>query len=267
MSSWNPQSLPSALLHLDEIREQTKHKKLAVFLDYDGTLTPIVNRPEDALLSDEMRSILQHLASLCLVAVISGRDRADVEKLVGLDELIYAGSHGFDIAGPGGMQMQYEGGKDCLPDLDEAETELRPQIEPIPGAQVERKRFAIAVHYRNVADEHAVYRIKQLVDDISRQHAGLKSSGGKKVLELRPDIDWDKGRAVLWLLQKLGVDQPGVLPLYIGDDITDEDAFRALVDQGIGILVGEHGEPTYAKFRLADVDEMKKFLHQLTKIL
>jgi trehalose 6-phosphate phosphatase len=266
MSGSDPQSLPSALLHLDKIEEQTEHKKLAVFLDYDGTLTPIVKRPEEALLAEDMRAALQRLASICLLAVISGRDRADVEQLVGLDELIYAGSHGFDIAGPGAMELQYEGGKERMPELDKAEAQLRAQIEPIPGAQVERKRYAIAVHYRNVAGEE-VDHIKRLVADISRQHAGLKTSGGKMIVELRPDIDWDKGKAVWWLLHKLNADRPKVLPLYIGDDITDEDAFRALIDQGIGILVGEHGEPTFAKFRLADVEEVRQFLHQLTGIL
>jgi trehalose-phosphatase len=80
-------------------------------------------------------------------------------------------------------------------------------------------------------------------------------------------MDWDKGRAVLWLLNKLGADQPDVVPFYIGDDVTDEDAFRILTHRGLGILVGEHGEPTYAKFKLTDVDEMKRFLQQLTAIL
>jgi trehalose-phosphatase len=266
MDRMEPQNLPSALNHFHEIGNKVKNKRPAVFLDYDGTLTPIVSRPEDAVLSVEMRSLLRHLSSLCLVAVISGRDRADVEKLVGLDELIYAGSHGFDISGPD-MNVNFEPAEGFLPVLDQAERELRPLIDSVPGASLERKRYAIAVHYRNVPGEEEVSRIKKTVEDLSRRLEGLKSTGGKKIIELRPDMDWDKGRAVLWLLEKLGADQPDAVPFYIGDDITDEDAFRILTHRGIGILVGEHGEPTYAKFKLTDVDEMKRFLHQLAAIL
>jgi len=266
MNPTNGQDLPSALKYLEQIKGELRTREPAVFLDYDGTLTPIVNRPEDARLSDVMRKALERLASLCTVAIISGRDRSDVARLVGLGELIYAGSHGFDITGPDGLRMEYEGGRECLPDLDDAERELRARIEKLPGAQVERKRFAVAVHYRNVAGKD-VSRVVEEVDEVSPKFAKLKKGSGKKVIELKPDIDWDKGRAVLWLLERLGLDHPDILPFYVGDDLTDEDAFRALADRGIGILVGEHGEKTCARFRLNDVSAMRRFLEQLVDLL
>ncbi|NIR46769.1 MAG: trehalose-phosphatase [Gemmatimonadetes bacterium] len=252
--------LPGALESTDEIAEILDDRRPAVFLDYDGTLTPIVSQPEDAILSDDMRDVLRDLADVCTVAVVSGRDRLDVEPLVGLDQLVYAGSHGFDIKGPDGLRMEYEGGVEHLPSLEAAERELHERLANVPGARVERKRFAIANHYRNVAAEDQD-RVQEAVHDVARRHEGLRVSGGKKVLELRPDIDWDKGRAVFWLLDALDLDDDDeVVPFYVGDDVTDEDAFRALSGRGVSIVVGKPEYPTHASYGVEDVAEVKKFL-------
>ncbi len=258
--------LPSALEQQKAIFKELANKKPAIFLDYDGTLSPIVKRPEDAILSDEMKQVLQKLATLCTLAIVSGRDRADVENLVGLKELIYAGSHGFDITGPNNMHLQYEGGKDCLPDLDAAEQELNIRLDNVPGAQVERKKFSVAVHYRNVPEEHVAF-VKKTTTDVLNMHSKLREGLGKKIIELKPDIEWDKGKAVFWLLEKLNLNKPEVVPIYIGDDLTDEDAFRALVNRGLGILVGDHGEPTFADYKLIDVEEVRKLLSEMIKHL
>ena len=258
-----PGELPSALSSGDAIAERLEDRSLALFLDYDGTLTPIVSQPEDALLAEEMRDVLRRLAELCTVAVVSGRDRGDVEPLVALDDLVFAGSHGFDIKGPN-LRMEHEGGRSCLPDLEAAEGELRARIEAVPGARVERKRFAIANHYRNVA-ENDVPQVEEAVRDVLGRHPRLRLSSGKKVFELRPDIDWDKGRAVLWLLEALKLDDSRVLPVYIGDDVTDEDAFAALQDSGIGIAVGPNERETRASYSLADPAEVERFLALLAE--
>lgn len=258
--------LRSALQSCEEIALRLERKRPAMFLDYDGTLTPIVSQPEYAMLPNSVRDVLRELAELCVVAIVSGRDRTDVEPLVDLDGLVYAGSHGFDIKGPDGLQMQHPGGQECLPDLDSAERELRSRIEPIPGARVERKRFAIANHYRNVADAD-VPRVEAAVRDVLGRHRRLQMSGGKKVYELRPDIDWDKGRAVLWLLEALGCDGGDVLPFYLGDDVTDEDAFRVLAVLGIGVLVGTPSYLTHASYGLRDTSEVEQFLARLVNLL
>ncbi len=257
--------LPSGLESVDEIAARLEGKRPVMFLDYDGTLTPIVSQPEDAILSDEMRDVLRELAALCTVAVVSGRDRADVQPLVALEDLIYAGSHGFDIAGPD-LRMEYEGGKERLPDLHSAEQELHRLIDPIPGARVERKRFAIANHYRNVADKD-VPRVESAVREVLGRHQRLRLSHGKKVIELRPDIDWDKGRAVFWLLAALGLDDEDVLPFYLGDDVTDEDAFAALQGRGVGVIVGVPSYRTNADYRLQDTSEVQRFLSQLVSLM
>lgn len=258
--------LPSALESREEIAARLAAKRPGVFLDYDGTLTPIVSQPEYAILADSMRDVLRKLADLCIVAIVSGRDRADVEPLVGLDGLVYAGSHGFDIKGPDGLRMEHAGGRECLSDLDSAERELRPRIEPIAGARVERKRFAIANHYRNVADAD-VPKVEAAVREVVGMHGRLRMSGGKKVFELRPDIEWDKGRAVLWLLEALGLDGGDVVPFYLGDDVTDEDAFRVLAERGVGVLVGTPSYPTHASYGLRDTGEVEKFLTRLVNLL
>ncbi len=102
--------LPDALEHRDEIARRLAGKRLAVFLDYDGTLTPIVARPDLAVLSEAMRQVVRDLAGRCTVAIVSGRDREDVQKLVALDQLIYAGDHGFDISGPAGLSIRKDAG-------------------------------------------------------------------------------------------------------------------------------------------------------------
>lgn len=258
--------LPSALEAWKEIAGRLEGARPAVFLDYDGTLTPIVSQPEDAVLSDEMRAVLRDLAELCMVAIVSGRDRKDVQPMVGLDGLVYAGSHGFDIDGPDELRLEYEGGRAALPDLAKAESELKLRLDRVPGARVERKRFAIANHYRNVADED-VPRVERAVREVAELHERLRVSGGKKVLELRPDIAWDKGRAVLWLLEALQLHGDAVLPFYVGDDVTDEDAFRVLADRGVGVLVGSPAYKTDATYRLGDTSEVREFLQALILVL
>jgi trehalose 6-phosphate phosphatase len=241
-------------------------KRPVVFLDYDGTLTPIVERPEDAKLSDQTRQTLKKLARHCTVAVISGRDLPDVQKLVDLKEIYYAGSHGFDIAGPEGKRLVHQSGEEFLPVLDKAEKELRSRIEDkIPGSQVERKKFSIAVHYRRVA-EGKVDEVEKVVDRVLKEQAGLRKATGKKIFELQPDIDWNKGKALLWLLEKLELDHSNVLPLYVGDDVTDEDAFEVLVDRGLGLVVQKGEAPTAARYHLRDTAEVEQFLQDLIPV-
>jgi trehalose 6-phosphate phosphatase len=257
--------IPSALDRLDEILAPARGTRVAVFLDYDGTLTPIVSHPEEAVLSDSMRQALQDLAARVPVAILSGRDLDDVRERVSIENIVYAGSHGFDIAGPHGLRRQMA--SEFLPKLDAAEKNLQEALDGISGARVERKRFSIATHYRNVK-EHYVPRVKQVVGEVAWRHRELRKMTGKKVHELQPDIDWDKGRALMWLLDTLGLEGRNVLPIYIGDDRTDEDAFRALEQRGVGILVSE--EPrgaTAASYSLRDPSEVERFLSELIATL
>jgi trehalose 6-phosphate phosphatase len=235
-----------------------------VFLDYDGTLTPIVPDPDAALLSEGTRRAIRRLAADCTVGVISGRDLDDVRAKVGLDELAYAGSHGFDLVGPGGLRAQK--GTEHLPSLDAAEVELRDRLGG-PGVAVERKRFAIAVHFRGAPEREE--EVRGAVESIAPGYPDLRVTGGKMIFELRPAIEWDKGRALLWLLEVLGADGKDVLPMYLGDDVTDEDAFEALEGRGVGLVVrGEDdARPTGAALAFADPDEVRAFLEALAEAI
>lgn len=259
-----PRHLPSALDNFAEITHQVQAKTVVLFLDFDGTLTPIVERPEQAHLPPELRPVLASLSEHATVAVVSGRDRRDVAARVGLDSLFYAGSHGFDISGPEGWHLKHQRGAEFLPALDRAEQQLRERLGDLPGVGVERKQFGIAAHYRNV-NEGDVNTVRQAVESVYGAHSGeLRIRTGKKVLELQPCIDWNKGKAVTWLLGALQLDRQQTAPVYIGDDATDEDAFWALRHHGIGILVGaRRTRDTFARYRLESPSQVRAFLENL----
>jgi trehalose 6-phosphate phosphatase len=264
-------AIPHALRDQDQLIQQFAGRKPAVFLDYDGTLTPIVDRPEDALISESMRNAVSGLSTRCPVCVVSGRDRPVVQQLMGLNTLIVAGSHGFDIWSPDGGAIQREEGGDFHELLGQVTARLEGELGGIAGALIETKKASVAAHYRLVADAERG-RVKDVVEAILAEHPNdLKVTPGKMVFEIQPKIDWDKGKAVLYLLQALKLDRPDIVPLYLGDDVTDEHAFAALEGKGIGIFVGRADDPevagrtTYAGFILHSVAEVEQFLDGLAR--
>lgn len=254
--------LPSALDRLDEIIARAGGRELALFLDYDGTLTPIVSKPEQAILSKCMRKAVKQLSEETTVGVISGRALADVRKHVDLPGLAYAGDHGFSMLAPDGRPMDYEPAREFLPDVRGAADELDKLLEGIPGAQVERKAFSLAVHFRNVADED-MDRLRKAVEEVEGRYPKLRFSGGKKIYDIKPRMDWDKGRALHHILDSLDLGDGKALPVYIGDDTTDEDAFRAIKGRGVPILVAENPDGTEADYLLLDPAEVEHFLGRL----
>jgi trehalose-phosphatase len=222
----------------------------ALFLDYDGTLSGIVADPARATIDDGARDLLRQLALRVPLAIVSGRGLGDVRNMVGVDGLTYAGSHGFEIDRPGGRHFEHQEAVAVLSDLDAAETELEAGVAALPGVTVERKRFAIAVHTRRVDDVAVKQMAKELAAQVASRFAALTQSEGKEVHELRPNVARDKGAALAYLLELM----PGSpTPLYIGDDLTDEDGFlRARILGGIGIRVGEvgSGADTWADYIL-----------------
>jgi alpha,alpha-trehalase len=215
-----------------------------------------------AVLSEDMRNMMRAVAEKFFVAVISGRDLADVRKLVGIPTLCYAGSHGFDISGPEGKRLEYQIGKDFIPQLEKAKQKIKSLIETTSGAHIESKKFSFAVHFREVSPEEEP-EVEKAVDKIMAEFPDLRKSSGKKVFEIQPDLDWDKGKALLWLLESFHLNTPDVLPVYIGDDVTDEDAFHVLKDKGLGIVVGENDRISSARYRLNNPEEVRRFLQEI----
>ena len=258
------QDLPAAFGHFDEI-VRLMQQKTVLCLDYDGTLSPIVPNPKDAVLGDAMRQQLEAVAQLIPVAIVSGRGLPFIREQVALDEVYYAGSHGFEIVGPDGFQHELPEAQDALSLLDQTEQQLQQQLSAVAGAEVERKKYGIAVHYRRVAEaEHAT--VKQAVKRLDQQESALKLGKGKMVLELRPNIDWHKGKAIHFIADHITASGGAPYIVYIGDDITDEDAFQS-IKHGAGILVGSHAEDSAADYRLKDVEAVQRFLQQLTEKL
>lgn len=233
----------------------------AVFFDFDGTLSDIVDDPGAARPVAGAVDALAALAARCPVAVLSGRDLADVRARVGVAGIWYAGSHGFELIGPDGGHHQNDTAADAVPVLAGAAAALREQLGSIPGIMVEHKRFAVAVHYRN-ADRDRVGETMAAVRDAGRR-CGLRVTTGREVIELRPEIDWDKGRTLRWMLDRMGP----VTPLFLGDDITDEDAFDAVADlAGAGIIVRHNDDgdrATAARFALDSPARVAEFTARL----
>ncbi|NNH68811.1 trehalose-phosphatase [Nocardia uniformis] len=257
--------IPDALDSWSHIGDLLDTEKTAILLDFDGTLADIVPNPADARLVEGAAEALTDLATRCQVAMVSGRDLEELREHVDLPGLWYAGSHGFELLAPDGTRHVHDAVPGAERALAESADELRGQLSGITGVMVEHKRFAVAVHYRNVAAAH-VGTVITAVNDMARQR-GLRATGGRKVVELRPDVDWDKGTALRWILDHLTVP---ALPIYIGDDFTDEDAFDAVESDGLAIVV-RHAETgdrrTAARFALADPHHVRDFLDRLAALL
>lgn len=240
-----------------------------MFFDFDGTLSDIVNDPDAARPVAGATEALQKLAARCPVAVLSGRDLADVTKRVGVSGIWYAGSHGFELTAPDGTHHQNEAAAAAIPLLEQAADQLRDQLRSIPGVVVEHKRFGVAVHYRN-AERDRVGEVAAGVRAAGRRD-GLRVTTGREVIELRPDMDWDKGKTLRWVLDRLPeASSASLTPVYLGDDITDEDAFDAIRHDGVPILVRHNDDgdrATAALFALDTPARVSEFTDRLARQL
>ena len=257
-ASGSGERLPSALLS-SELWQAFSSNELFVFLDFDGTLAPIVERPEWAAISEETRSVLRRLVSLVPTSVISGRDGADVERLVAIPDVICVGGHGWDP--PLSCMDRFAGMPTTREeDVSDVAQKLRGRLADVRGVEVEQKRHSVVVHVRR-ADAEGEKAAEDAVAAAVGGDSRFRVSVGKRILEVLPATGWNKGSAVLALL---GASRR--LPLYLGDDRTDEDAFRAIRSRGVGILVAEQERETAASYRLRDPGEVRCFLDRLVRV-
>ncbi|XP_066351032.1 probable trehalose-phosphate phosphatase 6 isoform X1 [Miscanthus floridulus] len=268
---------PSALGMFDQVVAASKGKQIVVFLDYDGTLSPIVDDPDAAYMSDTMRRAVRSVAKHFPTAIVSGRCRDKVFEFVKLAELYYAGSHGMDIKGPAkgsrhtkaakAKGVLFQPASQFLPMIEQVHDSLVEKTKCIPGAKVENNKFCVSVHFRCV-DEKSWSTLADMVKSVLKDYPKLKLTQGRMVFEVRPTIKWDKGKALEFLLESLGfADCTDVLPVYIGDDRTDEDAFKVLRKrgQGVGILVSKQPKDTSASYSLQEPAEVMEFLLRLVE--
>ena len=243
-----------------------------LLFDYDGTLTPIVNRPEEAILSPGVRDLLRALGEKSKISagIISGRSLEEVKGMVDIDGIYYAGNHGLEIEGPGlkYASREAEAARTMIEDLA---GRLAVALENISGILVEDKGLSLSVHYRLVeaGQEKVVAEIFHGVTESPLAEGKIRITTGKKVFEVRPPIDWNKGKAVEKIATKVkaALNLQKALIVYLGDDNTDEDAFRVLhPPEGRGIFVGGENKSSAAGYYLDSPAEVAEFLSRMLDI-
>jgi trehalose 6-phosphate phosphatase len=234
-------------------------------LDFDGTLAPIVPRPEGAGLLPAARTALTLLRARndTHIALVSGRALGDLRQRVDLDNVYYAGNHGLEIDGPSVHRIHAEAGAadDQLAQFARA---LEHELSGIDGVIVEDKGLTLSVHFRMVNEESTSDRVRTAVHACARAYTGVRLTDGKKVVEIRPDVDWHKGRAFRFLRDSIEARFGRGPAIFIGDDRTDEDAFRELGEMDCSIVVGDPPQhESIAHACLRSPDEVAAFLHLL----
>ncbi len=251
-----------------ELKEQLAGKFIFLFLDYDGTLSPIVDSPDQAVLSLKARELLKNLRDCprCKIAIISGRKLEDIRSSVGIEGIIYAGNHGLEIEGPK-IRFRSLVPSGYLKLLQRIKAELERGISPFAGAFIEDKGLILSLHYRQV-DKKDIQGLKLIFDKTVSVYFAkdrIRVKAGKMVFEIQPPVAWNKGKAALWLLARQSFalkGKPNIIPLYIGDDVTDEDAFKAFENRGITVRIGET-EDSRAKYYLKSTDEVFTLLKDI----
>ena len=252
-----------------KVEKALRGKFIYLFLDYDGTLSPIARTPGKAIMPKKTKDVLRRLSKMpnCKIAIVSGRSVHDVQRRIGLKNIVYVGNHGFEVKGPK-IKFKSPGLLRHRRILSKIKDKMSIDFAPIRGVLIEDKGFSLSVHYR-LADKKDISFIKEACYSTALPYEikhDVKVGVGKMVLEVTPDMAWNKGKVVLWLLgrQEFAMRRKKIkmVPIYIGDDITDEDAFAALKNIGITILAGRPGK-SKAVFYLKDTNGVLKFLKSL----
>jgi len=251
----------------NEVEPRIRQARLLfLLLDYDGTLTPIVARPEQAACPPGVKALLEKLRDFprALVAIISGRALEDLKEKVGVSGITYVGNHGLEMENPAGVHR-----KNLSPqrqdELRQIRISLEARLKPIRGIHFEDKGPILTVHYRNAPRESS-RQVQEAVQDVLEGYPNRwQFSTGKKIFEIRPRMDFDKGKTLNELLHRFP--HTKFLPVYLGDDESDEDAFRAIHGRGISVLVGASSLPSAASYFLRDPSEVLEFLRRCEGIL
>ena len=232
-----------------------------ILLDFDGTLSPFAKKPHLASIPVQAERALITLSSdpRIRVGVISGRSLADVKRMVGVPGIFYAGNHGLEVEGPG-VHFVHPRAKKHEGEVKDCASALTRLLKGFKGAIVEDKGLTASVHYRLVSEE-SVEPMLRAVETVAMGYKGLVLRHGKRVVEIRPDIEWGKGKAAELVIAGMG---GGCLPVYIGDDETDEEAFASPMIHWT-VRVMDEEVPTKAGYRLRSVAEVRAFLRRLVR--
>lgn len=255
----------------EEIEPLLCEQTVVLGLDYDGTLTPIVKHPSLARLSPDVQETLTQLSKRekLNVVLVSGLSLPDLAAKAGrYSGACYVGNHGFEMKGPA-FHYVHPDALRAREVLQEIKKKLTRVFKPVRGVFVEDKIWTLSVHYRALARLKAA-RIRKIFLTTVRHYAAaskVKLTEGKKVWEIRPAADWNKGKALLWLWDQLHGDIAGkTFFIYFGDDVSDEDAFKALKPSGITVKITGRPDPSSAaRYYLRSPKEVSKFLKKLAQ--
>lgn len=251
----------------DEISRAVRSSaKILLLLDYDGTTVPIQKTPQQARLDEETRHLLSELSSASKVTlgIISGRSINDICSIVGMNELIYVGNHGLEVLLPG-RPVERLYGEETLCLIHDVYKELNTRLSDTAGILLEEKGPIVAIHFRT-APPGIGDMVLKTADNLVSKNPGLAIKQGKMLVEITPNMAFNKGLAVKWLLDNLFPAERPVI-IFAGDDLTDEDAFTVLGDREISIYVGPQPSPFSARYYLKDTVEVRQFLFRLNNIL
>lgn len=263
-----PAPRPHWTAQLAELRARMRQApRLLIVSDFDGTLSELVDRPEQAALHADAPRVLKKLAALyprVRLGFLSGRMLADLARRLDLDGegIILGGNHGVELSGAG-LDWTHPACLAARPRLEALAAELRKAAGGVSGVTIEDKGVSITLHYRRVSAARRP-ALHALIDALALP-AGIQRHAGKSIIEFRPQIDWHKGRALRRIMQRLGM--PASTVVYLGDDLTDEDAFRVLRSTGITVHVGPSSATSLARLHAHDPGDAVKFLKALADML
>jgi trehalose-phosphatase len=247
---------------LDTIEEKlSKRKSVNLFLDFDGTLAAIASSPDKVIVPPEVNSILKTLSEYdrVFVAIITGRSLSDIKQMLKIPKIHYAGNHGLEISGVRRTEIVPNAAQ-IVRSIKKISDDLSNVLLTVPGSWIENKSLTASVHYREVSPL-LIPEVNRLVGEITARYIDrkmVKLTRGKKVIEIRPNIEWNKGKAVKWMLKNIA--HKPATKIYIGDDVTDEDAFDAL-DSAITVRVTRDSQiRTGARYYVNNPTEVRYFL-------
>jgi trehalose-phosphatase len=249
-----------------DMKPEYVNRSFFLFFDFDGTLVPIQKDPTKCVLSPGMKNQLKaiSMSGKACIAILTGRIVSDIRDRVSIQDVYYGGNHGIEISGPRVNYTHPEAlsGKHII---DKVCREIEKEVGHIEGALVEKKEFGFTLHYRmaNKEDKALIQKAFHRIIAENSDAQRVTVIRGKKVLELAPNILWDKGKAALFLLQKQKRD---FLPIYVGDDLTDETAFQALREVGMTIRIGK-SKKSAAQYYLKGQWEVLRFLKHIRDLM
>lgn len=251
------------------IKKKLSAGRLFILLDYDGTLVPIrdTSDPGKSILPLSERNLLRRMIARGIrLAIVSGRSLKDLKRMAGIRGAVYSGNHGLELEGPG-IRFKCPVKASLRKAIKRLRRETQEKLARIKGAFVEDKGLTFSVHYRLVK-KRDIPEVKRIVGAAAGPYVTRREivrNEGKKILEVKPAVNWDKGKMVSWLIGGRYPGCSGALPVYIGDDTTDENAFKALKGKGITVFVGKP-KKSLAEYYVKRPSEVRELLMRIARI-